>query len=97
MNFEDDFSEHSQSCQPSLPSLIQQDQEAMTNSKSMKFQVLVKFFNRFSNMRGIKKSNYAKEFLKIIFKSDRSPSFIYPILRLLLPSDDKDRGNYGLK
>jgi hypothetical protein len=48
-------------------------------------------------MRGVKKTNYAKEFLKIIFKCDRSPSFLYPIIRLLLPSDDKDRGNYGLK
>lgn len=48
-------------------------------------------------MRGVKKSNYVKEFLKILFKADRNPAFVYPIIRLLLPSDDKDRGNYGLK
>jgi len=32
-----------------------------------------------------------------LFKADRSPSFVYPIIRLILPSDDRDRGNYGLK
>jgi DNA ligase 4 len=48
-------------------------------------------------MRGVKKSNYAKLFLKILFKADRNPEFVYPIVRLLLPGDDKDRGNYGLK
>ena len=48
-------------------------------------------------MRGVKKSNYIKEFLKILFKADRTPSFVYPILRLILPGDDRERGNYGLK
>ncbi len=48
-------------------------------------------------MRGVKKSNYVKEFIKIIFKSNRKPEFTYSIIRLILPSDDRERGNYGLK
>lgn len=48
-------------------------------------------------MRGVKKSLYAKEFIKLLFKSNRSPSFTYSVIRLLLPADDKQRGNYGLK
>jgi DNA ligase 4 len=48
-------------------------------------------------MRGVKKSNYVKEFLKVLFKADRTPAFVYPIIRLMLPSDDRARGNYGLK
>jgi DNA ligase-4 len=63
----------------------------------MRFDTLVKFFIRFSNLRGVKKANYAKMFLGIIFKNNRSPDFAYSIIRLMLPNDDKDRGNYGLK
>jgi DNA ligase-4 len=48
-------------------------------------------------MRGIKKTNYAKQFVSLVFKSNRKVDFTYPILRLLMPNDDRDRGNYGLK
>ena len=30
-------------------------------------------------------------------KNNRNPDYIYGIIRLLLPNDDKKRGNYGLK
>ena len=96
MNFEEEFSQPL-THEPSLPAIIQEDRAGVGESKSLKLELLVKFFNRFSNMRGVKKSNYVKEFLKILFRADRSPAFVYPILRLMLPSDDRDRGNYGLK
>lgn len=77
--------------------MIPEEKTYDVEGKSIKFEVLVKFFNRFTNMRGVKKSTYVKEFLKILFKADRSPSFVYPIMRLMLPADDRDRGNYGLR
>jgi hypothetical protein len=48
-------------------------------------------------MRGIKKTNYMKEFIKLLFKTNRTPDFTYPVIRLILPADDRERGNYGLK
>jgi DNA ligase-4 len=59
--------------------------------------MIVKLFQKMSSLRGVKKSHYLREFLKIIFKSSREPPFIYSLLRILLPADDRDRGNYGLK
>ena len=32
-----------------------------------------------------------------MFRLDRSPAFVYSVLRLLLPAEDRERGNYGLK
>jgi hypothetical protein len=48
-------------------------------------------------MRGAKKTNYVKDFLKLLFKNNRSPDFTYSIIRLILPADDRERGSYGLK
>jgi DNA ligase-4 len=64
---------------------------------TVNFSAIVTFFNRMSALRGVKKSAYVKEFLKTIFKKSRKPLFTFSIIRLLLPGDDKDRGNYGLK
>lgn len=33
----------------------------------------------------------------MLIKDNRKPAFTYNILRLLLPSEDRDRGNYGIK
>ena len=33
----------------------------------------------------------------MLFKHNRKPEFTYSILRLLLPADDRERGNYGVK
>lgn len=57
MNFEEDFS---QPLEPSLPIITEADKLNIADSKALRFDVLVKFFNRFSNMRGVKKSNYVK-------------------------------------
>eukprot|EP00919_Chromeraceae_sp_WS-2016_P022205 GHVR01052812.1.p1 GENE.GHVR01052812.1~~GHVR01052812.1.p1 ORF type:complete len:147 (+),score=0.97 GHVR01052812.1:1272-1712(+) len=57
----------------------------------------MKFFTRLSATRGQRKSLYVREFLKTIFKNNRNPKFTYSILRLILPNDDKKRGNYGVK
>lgn len=59
MNFEEDFSQPV-SLEPSLPAIIQEDKLIIAESKALKFEILVKFFNRFSTMRGVKKSNYVK-------------------------------------
>lgn len=48
-------------------------------------------------MRGIKKTNYVKEFIRLLFKANRTPDFTYSIIRLILPAEDRERGNYGLK
>jgi len=40
--------------------MIDEEKFKVDGGKSLKFEVLVKFFNRFSNMRGVKKSNYVK-------------------------------------
>ena len=59
MNFDEEFSQPA-SLEPSLPDIIQEDKLNISEGRSLKFEILVKFFNRFSNMRGIKKSNYVK-------------------------------------
>lgn len=48
------------SLEPTLSLIIQEDKMSIAGAKSLRFEVLVKFFDRFSNMRGVKKSNYVK-------------------------------------
>lgn len=97
MLFDEEIESQPDFIEPSLPAMIEEDRSSLSSTVAIKFNTIVRFLNRFSNMRGIKKTNYAKEFIKLLFKSNRSPAFTYPIIRLLLPSEDKDRGNYGLK
>jgi DNA ligase-4 len=59
--------------------------------------MIVKLFQKMSQLRGVKKGKFLREFLKTIFQASRQPAFVYSIIRLLLPSEDRDRGNYGLK
>jgi DNA ligase-4 len=56
-----------------------------------------KLFTCLSEARGGLKSKLIKKFLTILFKKNRRHQFTYSILRLIVPDDDKDRGNYGLK
>jgi hypothetical protein len=35
--------------------------------------------------------------VKVIFKNNRKPEFTYSVLRLILPAEDRERGNYGVK
>lgn len=55
------------------------------------------FYARLSALRGGKKSRYVVQFLKVLFDRNRTPCFTYSILRLILPAEDTDRGNYGIK
>lgn len=58
---------------------------------------MAKLFTCLSEARGGKKSKMIKGFLTLLFKKNRKPQFTHSILRLIIPEDDKARGNYGLK
>ena len=58
---------------------------------------MAKYFTFLSEARGGLKSRLTKKFITLLFKKNRRYQFTYSILRLILPSEDKDRGNYGLK
>jgi DNA ligase-4 len=64
---------------------------------TIKFGFLVNLFNKLSTLRSRKKSDYLKMFVKILFKNNRKPDFTYSVLRLILPAEDRERGNYGVK
>lgn len=64
---------------------------------TIRFSCIVKLFNTLSGLRGRKKFDYLKSFLKVVFKANRKPDFTYSVLRLLLPAEDRERGNYGVK
>ena len=61
------------------------------------FRAIAKLFTCLSEARGGIKSKLIKKFITILFKRNRKWQFTYSIMRLILPEDDKDRGNYGLK
>ena len=65
--------------------------------ETIKFSIIAGMFNKLSSLRGKKKSDYIRNFLKMLFKHNRKPEFTYSILRLILPADDRERGNYGVK
>jgi len=51
-----------------------------------------------SRRRGAFKGKLAKWFFQeFLFKANRKPQFTYSVLRLLLPSLDKERSTYGMK
>lgn len=56
-----------------------------------------KLFTALSEARGGLKSRLIKKFLTTLFKMNRKWNFTFSIMRLIVPNDDKDRGNYGLK
>jgi DNA ligase-4 len=58
---------------------------------------MAKFFTLLSEARGGLKSRLIKKFITTLFKKNRNYQFTYSILRLIIPNQDKDRGNYGLK
>lgn len=64
---------------------------------TIKFGSIVALFNKLSTLRSRKRSDYLKSFLKLLFRNNRNPEFTYSILRLLLPAEDRERGNYGVK
>ena len=71
--------------------------ESFLNKSQIKFKVLTQFFQKTSEIRGKKKTDFVTNVLKNCFfkKGDRLNSFL--ILRLILPDQDRERGNYGLK
>jgi DNA ligase-4 len=63
----------------------------------MKFDLAIKFFNKFAETKGRDKSKLIRTFIGLLFKDDRRQAFTYSIIRLLLPAEDRERGNYGVK
>ena len=55
----------------------------------MKFDLVVKFYNKFGETKGKDKSKLTRTFLGLLFKENRRPAFTYNILRLLLPAEDR--------
>ena len=64
---------------------------------TIKFSCISRLFNKLSVLRGKKKTEYLRNFLKVLFKNNRKPEFTYSVMRLLLPAEDRERGNYGVK
>lgn len=67
------------------------------NIETIKFSCIINLFNKLSTLRSRKKTDYLKAFVKILFKNNRRPDFTYSVLRLILPAEDRERGNYGVK
>jgi DNA ligase-4 len=61
------------------------------------FRSMARLFTCLSEARGGIKSKLIKKFITILFKRNRKWQFTFSILRLIIPDEDKDRGNYGLK
>lgn len=70
---------------------------ASSSQPCMKFNLMVKFYNRFGEVKGNNKSKLTRYFINLLFQKNRKPEFTYGILRLLLPAEDRERGNYGIK
>jgi len=58
---------------------------------------MAKFFNLLSEARGGSKGRLIKKFITTLFKKNRKYQYTFSILRLIIPGEDKVRGNYGLK
>ena len=64
---------------------------------SLRFDVITRFFNKVLEVRGRDKSKFIKTFTAHLFRTHRNHSYVYGILRLILPGEDRERGNYGAK
>ncbi len=40
-------------------------------NQTLRFDLIIKFFQKMASLRGVKKGNYSREFLKTIFKCSR--------------------------
>ena len=64
----------------------------------IKFEVVCRFLEGLRTLRGKEKTKYAQQyFFKVFFPNQASREDAYPLLRLLMPSIDRERGNYFLK
>jgi len=57
-----------------------------SSQSSIKFDLVVKFYNKFGETKGKDKSKLTRTFIGLLFKENRRPDFSYGILRLLLPA-----------
>ena len=63
----------------------------------MSLSIVTRLFRCISEARGSQKSRLIKKFLTMVFQLNRNPFFVFSVLRLIIPNEDKERGNYGLK
>jgi hypothetical protein len=66
-------------------------------TETIEFRFMAKFFTMISEARGGGKGRLIKKFITTLFKKNRKYQYTFSILRLIIPAEDKLRGNYGLK